>query len=644
MAGFCRRGSKLYRVLLNIRFAAAYMKTAFKASLGSLLVSMSLNLTNAETITFLESFEDTVDVVSHLQPADGNRRIDEFSLSEDNDFGQITDGQKALKVAFSSMSGWQRDFQVQLSLDVTTLLQSVIETEETGRYYLLYDILWDNTDNDAGWANNPLEIGGWMYGDQIEWSGGGQVVTMAYEIGAGTPDGFRLGLVGDDNDRTFLNFIFNSNTGQPMNVYVDNIRLMDTKPGNAETIVSVLESFEASTSVLAGQGRTENIVQNEDQAFITHGAKSAKYTLNDADGGWAQDLTLDLSGYSLLAEVLEIPQADRARYTLAWDWLVQLDDGTGGGWGVQQTWSPDNQLTQSWAGDGGLRTRAINLSTVPWDAPPVLTIIQHGGWSGGNIQLYMDNIRIIDTGFVPSLIELTSPSLGGTSFSFSWVSSPGKLYQVHRSNAVNGPFDSIAEVTADGDLTTFADPAPVANNAFYQVANVPPAPIFEEDFETGAAGWTTQDLGESGTWWELGKPTNGPGEAHSPTRAYGTGLAKDYGDYTDVYLVSPVIDLTGLDNARLEFWSYRDCEPAFEGELTDACQVWILDEDGEYLNDVPIWIRGGEAKQWRLEKGKIPAEALGQKIRLEFSFSSDGGQDNGPQAGWFIDDVAITTK
>ena len=620
------------------------MKTAFKASLGSLLVSMSLNLTNAETITLLESFEDTVDVVSHLQPADGNRRIDEFSLSEDNDFGQITDGQKALKVAFSSMSGWQRDFQVQLSLDVTTLLQSVIETEETGRYYLLYDILWDNTDNDAGWANNPLEIGGWMYGDQIEWSGGGQVVTMAYEIGAGTPDGFRLGLVGDDTDRTFLNFIFNSNTGQPMNVYVDNIRLMDTKPGNAETIVSVLESFEASTSVLAGQGRTENIVQNEDQAFITHGAKSAKYTLNDADGGWAQDLTLDLSGYSLLAEVLEIPQADRARYTLAWDWLVQLDDGTGGGWGVQQTWSPDNQLTQSWAGDGGLRTRAINLCTVPWDAPPVLTIIQHGGWSGGNIQLYMDNIRIIDTGFVPSLIELTSPSLGGTSFSFSWVSSPGKLYQVHRSNAANGSFDSIAEVTADGDLTTFADPAPVANNAFYQVANVPPAPIFEEDFETGAAGWTTQDLGESGTLWELGKPTNGPGEAHSPTRAYGTGLAKDYGDYTDVYLVSPVIDLTGLDNARLEFWSYRDCEPAFEGELTDACQVWILDEDGEYLNDVPIWIRGGEAKQWRLEKGKIPAEALGQKIRLEFSFSSDGGQDNGPQAGWFIDDVAITTK
>ena len=60
--------------------------------------------------------------------------------------------------------------------------------------------------------------------------------------------------------------------------------------------------------------------------------------------------------------------------------------------------------------------------------------------------------------------------------------------------------------------------------------------------------------------------------------------------------------------------------------------------------DDPIWFRGGEAKQWRLEKVKIPSEVLGQKIRLEFNFSSDDVQDNGPQAGWFIDDVAIKAK
>ena len=47
---------------------------------------------------------------------------------------------------------------------------------------------------------------------------------------------------------------------------------------------------------------------------------------------------------------------------------------------------------------------------------------------------------------------------------------------------------------------------------------------------------------------------------------------------------------------------------------------------------------------WRLEKVKIRVEALGQKIKLEFSFISDGAQENGPQAGWFIDDVAVTSK
>ena len=235
----------------------------------------------------------------------------------------------------------------------------------------------------------------------------------------------------------------------------------------------------------------------------------------------------------------------------------------------------------------------------------------------------------------------------GAGFSFDWNSTVGSVYQVQRQATLSVPWQTIADAYPEGgataDNTSFTDIG-LGASAIYRVAQLETPPLFFDDFESGAPGWSASDLGESGTEWELGKPTNGPGEAHSPTRAYGTGLAKNYDDYTDVYLVSPVIDLTGQDNARLEFWSYRDCEPAVEGELYDWCQVMILDEDGEWLVDDPIWIRGGEAKQWRLEKAKIPAQALGQKIRLEFNFSTDGGQDNGPQAGWFIDDVAITIK
>ena len=249
---------------------------------------------------------------------------------------------------------------------------------------------------------------------------------------------------------------------------------------------------------------------------------------------------------------------------------------------------------------------------------------------------------------VPEIVLHSSRvSGGGAGFSFDWSSTAGNIYQVQRQATLNAPWQTIADAYpeggAAGDNTSYTDTG-LGASAIYRVAQLAKPPLFFDDFESGAKGWEASDLGESGTLWELGKPTNGPGEAHSPVNVYGTDLAKDYADYTDVYLVSPVIDLTGKDNARLEFWSYRDCEPPLDGELMDWCQIIILDEEGDWLVDDPIWIRGGEAKQWRLEKAKIPAEALGQKIRLEFNFSTDGGQDNGPQAGWFIDDVAITTK
>ena len=238
-------------------------------------------------------------------------------------------------------------------------------------------------------------------------------------------------------------------------------------------------------------------------------------------------------------------------------------------------------------------------------------------------------------------------SADGAKFTFDWESSFGNIYQIQRQAGLGAPWQTIADAYPEGgalgDSTSYTD-SDLGYSAFYRVAQLATPPLFFEDFESGAKGWETSDLGESGTLWELGKPINGPGTAHSAVNAYGTGLTKDYEDYTDVFLVSPIIDLTGIDNARLEFWSYRDCEAPFEGELVDWCQVMILDEEGEWLIENPIWIRGGISKQWRLEKAKMPAEALGKKIRLEFSFSSDSGQDNGPQAGWFIDDVAITTK
>ena len=242
-------------------------------------------------------------------------------------------------------------------------------------------------------------------------------------------------------------------------------------------------------------------------------------------------------------------------------------------------------------------------------------------------------------------IILHSSRTSEAGFSFDWNSTQGDLYQVERRESMNSAWQVIAEGYPEGgataDQVSYTDKQ-LGEMAFYRVAEYQPPPIFEEDFESGLNGWKAFDIRESGTEWELGKPTNGPTEAHSGTNVFGTGLSADYADDTDVYLLSPVIDLTGIDKARLVFWSFRDIEPKLPSEPTDYAEVFILDETGEeYLTDLPIWKRDGGSPQWSKEKASIPAEALGRKIRLEFHFYADFTNADGPQAGWFIDDVSI---
>ena len=115
-----------------------------------------------------------------------------------------------------------------------------------------------------------------------------------------------------------------------MGVYVDNVRLLDTKPEGASTEVTVLDSFEENLdALLPTGGRTEEPVLNDDEFFVTDGAKSAKFTLT-GDGTWAQDYTIDLEQYGLLTEILALPQEERFRYSLAWDWIPEVGGCIGG--------------------------------------------------------------------------------------------------------------------------------------------------------------------------------------------------------------------------------------------------------------------------------------------------------------------------
>jgi hypothetical protein len=246
----------------------------------------------------------------------------------------------------------------------------------------------------------------------------------------------------------------------------------------------------------------------------------------------------------------------------------------------------------------------------------------------------------------PFEIVITDATVDGDGFfEFTWNSRPGDLYQVERRESMNSAWQVIAEGYPEGgataDQVSYTDKQ-LGEMAFYRVAEYQPPPIFEEDFESGLNGWKTTDIGESGTLWELGKPTNGPSEAHSGANVFGTGLSADYADDTIVSLFSPLIDLTGIDKAKLEFWSYLDIEGPINDELTDYADVYILDENGEYLTDEPLWTRSGSNEKWRKESISIPDQALGKKIQFEFHFGADYTSLGGPYAGWFIDDVSIS--
>ncbi|MEJ6717978.1 MAG: hypothetical protein QNK82_05765 [Akkermansiaceae bacterium] len=441
-------------------------------------------IAGAETVTLLESFEKNVENVSHFA-AEGDRRITAFAQSESNDYDQITDGEKALKVSFEALSGWKEDFSVLLSPESTAILEGVVaeleESSELGRYYLLYDITWDKLESDAAWSNNPLNFGGHATGIQIEWAGGNQAVTMTYDLGAGLPEGFLLALEGDNGDQTFVRFIFNGNSTLPMDVYIDNIRLLDTKPEGGVTEVTMLDSFEENLDALLPTGSRviEDSTVNEDELYVTEGEKSAKFVLQDEPGGYQQDFTIDLALYSELEKILQLPQKERLQYSLAWDWIVEAGDSTVN-W-FQETLNPVGPgmgMTESWGGDGNVRTRVINLGMVEWDFLPIITVFHNSSQPWGTpVNLYLDNLRLINTGAanVQESFEIFSVerNAGGT-VTLSWSSVEGARYAIDSSIDLKTWEELDDDIDSEGDTTSFTTPASEAEKTFYRVKQLTP--------------------------------------------------------------------------------------------------------------------------------------------------------------------------
>lgn len=190
--------------------------------------------------------------------------------------------------------------------------------------------------------------------------------------------------------------------------------------------------------------------------------------------------------------------------------------------------------------------------------------------------------------------------------------------------------DRVPSALGDG-LFEVILPAPDAGIGFYQVVSLPPPPLFFDDFESGAPGWTH---GGDEDEWELGAPQNGPGAAFSGSHCYGTDLDGDFEPHTSAFLRSPEIDLTRVSIANLSFVEFHsvDIEIDFHSvvvNIIDAASNEILQE---------VFREAGAVNEWTQRSIRLAGPTVGAKIKIEFLLETDEFE---PLPGFYIDDVSI---
>jgi hypothetical protein len=209
-----------------------------------------------------------------------------------------------------------------------------------------------------------------------------------------------------------------------------------------------------------------------------------------------------------------------------------------------------------------------------------------------------------------------------------------------------------AETCVDNICHPGTDPCPgqQCNEDFDQCVA---APVFEDDFESGnAQGWDLYASGSTASTgdWMIGDPvgTVSGSDQAQPEDAYeGTGcvftaqnssLGVDDVDGGVVYLVSPIIDLSGADSAELEYvrWFYNRDTGEDSG---DFFVVQVSDDNGINWIDVETLDTSQSANTWTPKTFTLESHiTLTSTVRVRF------GAADGPSLGNIIEAALDNVK
>ena len=168
-----------------------------------------------------------------------------------------------------------------------------------------------------------------------------------------------------------------------------------------------------------------------------------------------------------------------------------------------------------------------------------------------------------------------------------------------------------------------------------------PAPPWFDNLESGAPGWSVvpDPVYGSDINWTLGTPNNGlVSRAHSGTNAWGSDLNGDQNFFlASSYLYSPVIDLSGLTSATLNFWHVCDFSSIFEDGV-----VYVSTNSTTPPGNLPMVadFTGTTTTNWEQADPVDLTPWVGKTIQVVFYY--EGVSIGDTMYGWLIDDISIT--
>jgi len=220
-----------------------------------------------------------------------------------------------------------------------------------------------------------------------------------------------------------------------------------------------------------------------------------------------------------------------------------------------------------------------------------------------------------------------------------------RQYDLLVSPDLNSPRESWTELAGFQDIPTDPSgrasvdfPAPYAGTGFIAVREESLPAFFSEDFESGEGDWVAVvNDASNNTVWELGTPSGSTGPltgADDSANAWSTNLG-DYGMDSDISLFSPPLDFSGLPGAELTFEAFRDADGF--GDIAVVRFYRVADEvqlGPDHDLDLTVF-----DTDYTSISVPVPAEVIGENVRIEFNFISDGTAD--AFSGLTIDNVNV---